>query len=311
MVEHDFWRRLIRELKNLIPLFRYLILQTETHSFCLALAAAAMLGFFPTCLVLLAVFKNLLRWQGAYDVLLSTISAYFPVDQDFVVRNLKAQLQLHALGRGSDVGPLLWVLLGAAGVFIPLETALNRLWGVTRDRPYWLNQIVGFTLTLMCTLLALLFLSISTALHGVVRHISFSIVRGTLRFIIIRTTMTCFFIVAIFALYKFLPNRKINAKQVLPAAILAGVMAEIVRVVFVRAVPNLTPTQGPFAITVTFLLLLYFETFVILGCGFLASQTERYPWMGFLPLKRTEHSAVPERETIAVDGNPRKGSSPS
>ena len=49
--------RLVREIKNLFPLFRYLILQTETHAFCLALAAAALIGFFPSCLVMLTVFK--------------------------------------------------------------------------------------------------------------------------------------------------------------------------------------------------------------------------------------------------------------
>src|SRR5215831_9862952 len=289
MIDHDFWRRLAREAQNLFPLFRYLILQTETHGFCLALAGAALLGFFPSCLVMLAFFKNILRWDGAYDVLLATIQTYFPVGQEFVIRNLKAHLT--TLRHGAQVGSLVWILLGAAGVFIPLETALNRLWRVHEDRPYWLNQIVGFTLTVVCTMLGLLFLSISAVLHRIVNQLPFSLVRGTMRFVVIRTTMTCFFILAIFALYKFLPNKKIAASQVLPAAILAGIMAEVVRVIFIRLVPDLNPTQGPFAISVTFLLLVYFETFVVLGCAFLASQTERYPWLGFLPLKKSQPPA--------------------
>ena len=102
--------------------------------------------------------------------------------------------------------------------------------------------------------------------------------------------MTCFFVVSIFALYKFLPNKKIDTRQVLPAAILAGVMAELVRTVYVRIVPDMAATQGPFSISATFLLLAYFETFVVLGCAFMASQTERYPWMGLLPRKRSESS---------------------
>ena len=284
MIDRDFWQRLARETQNLFPLFRYLVLQTETHAFCLALAAAALLGFFPACLAMLSVFKNMLRWDGAYDVLLSTVQTYFPVHQDFVVSNLKALSSL----QHRQLGSLLWILLGAAGVFIPMETALNRLWQVNEDRPYWLNQIVGFTLTVVCTMLGLFSLSISAALHKIVNQLPFSIVRSAMRFVVIRSTMTCFFIVTIFALYKFLPNKKIKAGLVLPAAILAGVMAELVRVVFVRVVPDLDPTQGPFATSVTFLLLVYFETFVVLGCAFLASQTERYPWLGFLPLKKNQ-----------------------
>lgn len=286
MIDQDFWRRLTRELRNLFPLFRYLILQTETHAFCLALAGAALLGFFPACLVMLAIFKNILRWEGAYDVLLSTVRTYFPVNQDFIVRNLRAQATL--LGRGGQLGSLLWILLGAAGVFIPLESGLNRLWRVHEDRPYWLNQIVGFTLTIVCTLFGLLFLSVSTAMHALIRQFPIAFVRSVASFLVIRMTMTCFFVVTIFALYKFLPNKRIEAGRVLPAAILAGGMAELVRVIYVHVVPDLAPTQGPFSISVTFLLLAYFETFVVLGCAFLASRSERYPWMGFLTRKKGE-----------------------
>lgn len=293
MVDREFWQRLSREIKNLIPLFRYLILQTETHAFCLALAGAALLAFFPACLVMLGVFKNVLRWQFAYDVLLTTVQSYFPVDpQDYISRNLK--IRLLQMGARAGISTLLWVLLGAAGVFIPLETGLNRLWKVQTDRPYWLNQLVGFSLTLLCTLLGLTFLTISGALKVVVDQIPFQdyrffqIVHDVMSFIVIRVTMTCFLVASIFALYKLLPNTKIDAMQVLPAAILAGIMAEFVRIVFVHTIPQLGATQGPFATSVTFLLLAYFESFVLLGCAFLASQTERYPWMGFLTRKRTD-----------------------
>jgi membrane protein/epoxyqueuosine reductase len=283
MFDYDLWLRLKREIKNLFPLFRYLILQTETHAFCLALSAAALLGFFPACLVMLAIFKNVLRWQGAHDVLLETVAAYFPIDPDFVVNNLKVQLA--SMKEGAELGSLLWVLAGAAGIFIPLETALNRLWRVNEDRPYWLNQLVGFTLTVVCTLLGLLFLSVATGLRRAVSQLPFYYVRLARQFLVTRTTMTCFFMVTIFAFYKFLPNKQIEARQVLPAAILAGAMAELVRIVFVRVVPDLEPTHGPFFVSTTFLLLVYFETFVVLGCAFLASRTESYPWMGLLPRK--------------------------
>jgi membrane protein/epoxyqueuosine reductase len=285
-VNGEFRQRLLKEIRNLIPLFRYLILQTETHAFCLALAGAALLGFFPACLVMLAVFKSVLKWNNAYNVLIITLRAYFPVHHEFVVRNL--QVFIGRMGRRSQLTSLLWVLLGAAGVFVPLETALNRLWKIQEDRPYWLNQLVGFTLTVVCAALGLFFLSISTGFHSAINLLPFEIVRGLMSFIVIRVTMTCFFVVAIFALYKYLPNRKIDSYRVLPAAILAGIMAEVVRVVYINVIPDLEPTQGPFATSVTFLLLVYFETFVLLGCAFLATETERYPWMGFLTRKRRD-----------------------
>src|SRR5712691_1757340 len=79
------------------------------------------------------------------------------------------------------------------------------------------------------------------------------------------------------------------------SAIIAGIMAEVVRIVFSQVLPHLRllAVQGPFSITVSFLLLFYFETFVVLGGAFLASQSERYPWMGFLKTKRSDSSSTP------------------
>jgi membrane protein len=288
MFESESWRRIDKELRNLFPLFRYLILQTETHAFCLALACAALLGFFPASVVLLTLLRYVLHWDAAYNVLLDTFRIYFPTSQAFVIRNMVFVAQ--TFGRRTQLLSLVWVLLGSAGVFIPLETGFNRLWQVGEDRPYWMNQLVGFTLTLACAALALFFVAISTFLHALIVYMPFDIIQTATRFIVIRTTITCLFIVTIFALYRFLPNTKIETSQVLPAAIIAGIMAEVVRAIFSRILPylRLGATQGPFSISVSFLLLVYIETFVVLGGAFLASQAERYPWMGFLKTKRSD-----------------------
>ena len=289
MFNENAWGRLIQEIKNLFPLFRYLVLQTETHAFCLALACAALLGFFPASVGFLTLLKYILHWDAAYNVMLDTLRIYFPTNQTFVLRNMVVFAQDFGRTR-TQLFSLVWVLLGSAGVFIPLETGFNRLWQVREDRPYWLNQIVGFTLTVACAALALLFVGISTGLHAMIAFLPFEVIRTVSRFAVIRTTITCLFIVTIFGLYKFLPNKKIETEQVLPAAIIAGVTAEVVRAVFSRILPffRLAATQGPFSISVSFLLLVYFETFVVLGGAFLASQTERYPWMGFLKTKRSD-----------------------
>ena len=132
-----------------------------------------------------------------------------------------------------------------------------------------------------------MFVAISTFFEFFVGFLPTEILRQGLDYVVIRTVTTCFLIVTICALYKFLPNRKIATREVLPAAILAGMMAELVRMIYTLVLPetNLSTTQGPFVISVSFVLLAYFETFVVLGGAFLASRTERYPWMGFLRTK--------------------------
>src|SRR5437867_6478001 len=88
MFESESPQRIVKEVRNLFPLFRYLVLQTETHAFCLALACAALLGFFPASVVFLTVLKYVLHWDAAYNVLLDTLRIYFPTNQTFVVRNM-------------------------------------------------------------------------------------------------------------------------------------------------------------------------------------------------------------------------------
>jgi uncharacterized BrkB/YihY/UPF0761 family membrane protein len=138
-----------------------------------------------------------------------------------------------------------------------------------------------------CSLLALAFVVVSTALQAAVDYVPTEILRRSLDYLVIRGVTTCFFIATICALYTFLPNKKIQVREVLPAAILAGIMAELVRMIYTLVLPltNLTATQGPYFVSVSFVLLAYFETFVVLGGAFLATQTERYPWMGFLRTK--------------------------
>src|SRR5438067_4032244 len=211
MIDHGFWRRLGQEIKNLLPLFRYLILQTETHAFCLALACAALLGFFPASVVLLTLLRYVLHWEAAYNVLLDTLRIYFPTSQAFVICNTVFVAQ--TFGRRTQLLSLIWVLVGSSGVFIPLETGFNRLWQAREDRPYWMNQIVGFTLTLGCSALALFFVAISTGLHAVIVYMPFAILQTVTRFAVIRITITCLFIVTIFALYRFLPNKQIETRQ--------------------------------------------------------------------------------------------------
>ena len=296
-------RELIRGLavhaKSLYPLFRYLVLQTETHAFCLALACATLIGFYPFCVLLLSFMKHALHWDGGYTTLQNALEIFFPAtaidqsgaDRNFLLRNLDASVS--AYRRGLDIGSVFWVFLGAAGVFIPLEAGLNRLWKVQADRPYLRNQFVGLTLTVACCFLALAFVAINNLIQTIVGIVPIHIVQVGIDRIVLHLTAAAFFSITLFLFYKVIPNRKVDTLQVLPAAILAGVAAELVKDIYVLVLPLMDigsskGSQGPFYISVSFVVLGYFETFVILGGAFLATQTEAYPWLGFIRSRQKE-----------------------
>src|SRR2546422_4889064 len=142
MFGENYRLRLVSEVRNLFPLFRYLVLQTETHAFCLALACAALLGFFPASVAFLTLLKYVLHWDAAYNVLIETLKIYFPTNQAFVIRNMEAFAQGYWRTR-IQLLSLLWVLLGSAGVFVPLETGLNRLWRGLGGRPCFVKTPFG------------------------------------------------------------------------------------------------------------------------------------------------------------------------
>ena len=223
------------------------------------------------CFLLLSLTGQVLHWQGAHDVIEYALRIYYPSSQDFLIRNLDVSVQVS--GRNLRLGSIIWVFLGAAGVFIPLEAGLNRLWRVKEDRSYWRNQMVGLSLTAACVVLALIFVAVNASIQSVTHPplawIGIHLLQSISDHLILQVTAVCFFSAAIFLFYKFLPNQHIDSMQVLPAAIVAGIGAEVVKDVYVLLLP-LTDiatsggSQGPFYVSVNFVLLAYFrETFVV------------------------------------------------
>jgi uncharacterized BrkB/YihY/UPF0761 family membrane protein len=118
--------------------------------------------------------------------------------------------------------------------------------------------------------------------------------------LVLRIEAAIFFFLVILILYKYLPNKKVRTMDVLPAAILAGIMAQLVQTAYVFALPFMDirseyGSQGPFFLPVNVLLLTYCETFVVLGGAFLATHTRSAPWLGNLDDWRSSMAKNPER----------------
>src|SRR5438552_13320525 len=105
--EQGFFRRFLTESRTVIPLFRYLVLQTETHAFCLALACAALIGFYPFCVLLLSLMKHQLYWDTGYQVVVDTLRAFYPAGRDILVYNL--DISVKTAGTKLELGSVLWV----------------------------------------------------------------------------------------------------------------------------------------------------------------------------------------------------------
>lgn len=178
-----------------LPLLRYLVLTTETHAFCGSLAFFALLALYPASSLLLSLSRYLLDWDVAQGVLVQALRQYYPEGQEFLLRNLEVTVSRHSR---ELAGSIVWILLGAAGFFLPLEAAFNRLWGFASPRPYWKNQLVGFLVSAACCLLAVAFILLTACLQwGVARLLPASLLADLLHHAAPRVAAPCFFSAAL------------------------------------------------------------------------------------------------------------------
>ncbi|MGI8783529.1 MAG: YihY/virulence factor BrkB family protein [Acidobacteriota bacterium] len=267
------WQRLTEAVSRLWPLTEYLVLRTETHAYCAALAFFALLALYPFSSLLLSFARHIAHWEVAYAVIADTLREYYPTGEEFLLRNLEVSVATH--GSKLQFHSIIWIMLGLAGFFVPLETAFNRAWEFPEHRPYWKNQLVGFFLTVACCGLALLFVLATAGLHTAISAVvPWGSLAFWLRYAALKLVALPFSIATIFIFYRFLPNGPVRSREVLPAAILAGVIAEVLRWVYLLALPfmQLQKSQGPYYVSISFAILAYFESFAVLGGAFLANE---------------------------------------
>jgi YihY family inner membrane protein len=91
-------------------------------------------------------------------------------------------------------------------------------------------------------------------------------------------TMKIFAILAsiaiFFLIYWLLPNGKVSAKRVLPAAIMMGLLSELLKYVYVFALPrlNFAEVYGPFAISVSLMFWAFLSGMLLLTGAHLSAR---------------------------------------
>jgi membrane protein len=250
------------------------LLRTEVHTFAFSVAANAILSFFPAMLLLMTLIRRIFHSQVMYDVIVSLLRDYIPADPDFVIRNLNA---LVGARHGAQVFSLVMLLITSTGIFVPLEVALNRVWGFRNNRSYVGNQVISLGLAVACGSLALLSIGLTagnvailkTVLHGhaawYVRLVGFV----TMKIFAIAASIGIFFLI-----YWLLPNGKVPARGVLPTAILMGLLSEVLKYSYILALPwlNFAEVYGPFAISVSLMFWAFLSGMLLLTGAHLSAQ---------------------------------------
>ena len=248
-----------------MPTLRYLS-QTESHVYALSIAASVLLSFFPFLIVQLSLVRHVFHVPYAEKAIQFAIYDYFPGGLGVTIwsglQRLTGRLQIFSI---------ILLLFTANGVFEPLEVALNRAWGVEKNRPYLKNQVLSLFLILICGGLALGSILL-TAMNQEYVAGQFGI-QGAfpkwLSLLIFKLAAIPVTIVGLFLTYWVLPNCRVPAKKIFPVAILMGIILEIYKYIFVLAWPwlntKLQNEYGPFRYSVSILLFTFLGSMLVLA----------------------------------------------
>ena len=262
--------------QNIWPTARYL-LSADVRTYAFSVAANAILSFFPFVLVLLTITRSVLHSQAMYDVVLQLLRDYLPASQDFVIRNLNVLVEAR---RRAQIASVLILLVTSTGVFLPLEVALNRVWGFTAHRSYLRNLFVSFGLAFASGVLALSSVAL-TAGHQLLLQSMTGSERGAFvrvsTFIVMKVSAVAASIAIFFLIYWLLPNGKIRVRAVLPAAAVVGLLWEAAKYLYIWTLPwlNFREVYGPFAVSVTLMIWAFLSGLLLLAGAHLSAADHR------------------------------------
>lgn len=259
-------------LKRGVPTLRYLT-RTEAHTFAFSVAANAILSFFPFMVLIIWLIKNVFHSPTMQNVVFQLLRDHLPTGQEFVVRNLDALVKAR---QRVKLASIVILLITSTGVFLPLEVAFNQIWGFAKNRSYLGNQIISLFLAFACGILALSSIGVAAGNQWVLQVITFgssNIIFKVLTSLVLKILATLASIAIFFIIYWILPNGKVRAVSVMPAAVAMGILWELARWAYIKALPalNFQEVYGPFNISVTLMFWAFLSGLMVLAGAYLAS----------------------------------------
>lgn len=250
------------------------LMQTDVHTFAFSVAANSILSFFPFVVLLMTVIRRVFHSKVMYDVILELLGDYLPAGRDFVIRNLNAMVNSR---QGVQVASLAILLVTSSGVFLPLEVALNRVWRFEKNRSYLGNQVISFGLALACGVLALLSIALTAGPVAFMQFLLRGYGTGFVRvvgFVVMKVFAILASIAIFFLIYWLLPNGKVPARAVLPAAIIMGLLSEALKQAYILALPwlNFQEVYGPFSLSVSLMFWAFLSGLLLLAGANLSAE---------------------------------------
>lgn len=254
-------------------LVHYLV-QSEVHTYAFSVAANVILSIVPFIILMYFLARHVFHSAGMESVIGEMVRFFLPTGGEFVVRNMQGWVSKnHHLPLISIVT----LFISCTGVFLPLEVALNRVWAVTSNRSYLMNQLISLFLAVMMVVLAMGSVGLSFFQRRLLEVLFFHHTSNDLYRTVVSSCMKGTTVIAgillFFFIYWLLPNRKLPAKAVIPSAVVTGLLWAVAKPIYIAALPHLDldpregsfGSYGPFYYSVGLILWGYVSGLLLLG----------------------------------------------
>ena len=214
----------------------------ESTHLAAGVAYYALLSLFPLLLGLLALGGILLSSEGTYQGLLSFVTENLPGSKAFVEQNVGEVVEFRGV---VGVGAILGFLWTASIGFGAVARSVNRAWGIRVNRPFYVAKPLHI---LMALAVGALFL-ISTSATSVIEVITdperdfgipaqeFFLQLG-LGHLALRMVPWGINIFIFLMIYRFAPNCKTHWRYIWPGAVVAAVLLEVSKGLFLWYLDN-------------------------------------------------------------------------
>jgi membrane protein len=228
-----------------------------------------LLSIFPLLLGLIAVFGFFLPSVNLQDALLNFVGDNIPGATNILKQNIASIIELRGVIGILSIIVFFW---GASVMFSAVSLAINRAWDIRRVRPFYIRKPRELGMVFGIGILFLLSLGASAII--LILHRVLNLPAANLIIVNVGSWLVAFLLVltAFLLLYKLIPNTRTYWRYVWPGALLAAILFEIARTLFVFYLENFANYQliyGSIASIIVLLVWIYYSAFImILGAEF-------------------------------------------
>ena len=268
-------RRVFGILENFGPtaIVMVMIRNAGAHGITDMAAAIGYYGFvalFPLIIVTITLLSYVLSPEAVSREVAAALADYLPGAEILVGDNVDAVLR----ARGAiGVISLLALLWSSSSVFSALTRFMDRAWGVGKTDSFHLVRFRSMVMVLSVSGLLLVSFSSAALVHiadelaDVERWGWLGDIVRSGELVLLWFISLAGVILAVMLLYRWLPSDRAAWGYVIPAAIVAGVLLEIIKnlfLLYLTRFANLGAVYGPLASVMVLLVWIYVTSFAVL-----------------------------------------------